>query len=141
MTAPEPTAPGRPGPAADWTALLADPAAVRELGTPAPPLADHELFLVHLDERERSATLGFTAPRVPAGAVDAWRERGHDALEFFLVLTGVRDLAADGWSHEPVTSVDLDGGTARLAGARHRITFGYDTVRAEGLRGYRAGSA
>ncbi|MFD5084623.1 hypothetical protein ACFWOG_18545 [Kitasatospora sp. NPDC058406] len=41
-----------------------------------------------------------------------------------LVLTGVRDLALDGWTHEPTTSATLTSGSALLTGARHRIAFG-----------------
>ncbi|MGW6914500.1 Imm50 family immunity protein [Kitasatospora sp. NPDC054939] len=135
MTAPDAPAGG------DWTGLLADPAEVRAvLGTPAPPLTDFELFAVHFDERERSATLGFTARTVPAGAAGVWRERGHNAVEFFLVLTGLHDVAVDGWSHEPSDAITLTGGTALVAGPRHRIAFGHRGVRAERLRGYRAGS-
>jgi hypothetical protein len=127
--------------APDWSALLADPAPVRSvLGVPAPPLAAYELFLVHFDEREASVTLGFTAPGVPAGAVAEWTGSGHDAVEFFLVATGVDEVEVDGWSHRPATAITLTDRSAVLSGEGLRISFDWSGLRAERPRGYRRGS-
>ncbi|MFE9473915.1 hypothetical protein ACFY5K_28435 [Streptomyces griseofuscus] len=54
------------------------------LTTPS-ALSSHDLFYVHLDERHCSVTLGFTA------------QEGHDAFEFFLAFTDVRNVSVRGW--------------------------------------------
>ncbi|MFR9789351.1 hypothetical protein ACL07V_11860 [Streptomyces sp. MB22_4] len=54
------------------------------LTTPS-ALSSHDLFYVHLDERQCSVTLGFTT------------QQGHEAFEFFLVFTDVRNVSVDGW--------------------------------------------
>ncbi|QNS04145.1 hypothetical protein [Streptomyces xanthii] len=46
-----------------------------------------DLFYVHLDERERSVTLGFA------------RERGSEGSEFFLRFPEARDVRVRGWTH------------------------------------------
>ncbi len=54
------------------------------LTTPS-ALSGHDLFYVHLDERQCSATLGFTG------------QEGHDGFEFFLAFTDVRNVSVRGW--------------------------------------------
>ncbi|MCX5212299.1 immunity 50 family protein [Kitasatospora sp. NBC_00240] len=133
------TSPDAPAP--DWSALLADPAPVRSvLGVPAPPLNGYDLFSVHLDERDASVTLGFTAPGLPAAAAAEWAERGHTAVEFFLVLTGVDEVEADGWTHRPLDSITLADGSAVLSGHGTRISFTWTGAGADRPRGYLLGS-
>lgn len=123
----------------DWSARLAEPETVRQvLGAPPPPLTDYDLFLVHIDERESAVTLGFFAFGVPAGAAARWESSGHNAVEFFLVCTGVKNLAVDGWTHEPMTGIALDVHSAVLSGERQRAAFDFEEIRAEALRGLTA---
>ncbi|MFF1870590.1 hypothetical protein [Streptomyces sp. CB03911] len=128
-------------PAPDWSALLADPAPVRDvLGVPAPPLSAYDLFSVHFDEREASVTLGFTAPGPPAAATAGQAAAGRTAVEFFLVLTGLDEVEVDGWSHRPLDSVTLAHGSAALSGHGARISFTWTGARADRPRGYLLGS-
>ena len=54
------------------------------LTTPS-ALSGHDLFSVHFDERQRSVTLGFAT------------QGGHEAFEFFLTFTDVRNVSVHGW--------------------------------------------
>ncbi|MFD0275668.1 Imm50 family immunity protein [Kitasatospora sp. NPDC127111] len=129
------------GPGTDWTALLADPQPVRDvLGVPVPPLAAFNLFVAHFDERDSSLTVAFEAFEAPAGALAEWAGNGHDALEFFLVFTGVTEVEVDGWSHRPTNTVILTERSAVFAGPAHQISFAYREVSATRPRGYRAGT-
>ncbi|MCJ0874670.1 Imm50 family immunity protein [Streptomyces sp. AP-93] len=108
----------------DWSSSLVDPRAIREvLGSPPPPLTDYDLLSVHIDERESSVTLGFFAFGFPAGAAAQWEAKGHNAVEFFLICTGVEDLAVDGWSIDPFTFVSLTGSHLELGGDGNRMSF------------------
>ncbi|MEU0075609.1 hypothetical protein ABZ027_39705 [Streptomyces sp. NPDC006332] len=49
-------------------------------------LSSRDLFYVHIDERQRSITLGFTA------------QEGHEGFEFFIEFTDVRDVVVRGWA-------------------------------------------
>jgi len=120
----------------DWSAGVSDSGVLREvLGTPPPPLTDYDLLSVHVDEREASVTLGFFAFGVPAGAAALWQAKGHNAVEFFLVCTRVKNFAVDGWSTEPVTEITLDGGSVVLTGSGKRVLFEAGEIRAEALVG------
>ncbi|MFI7012149.1 hypothetical protein [Streptomyces sp. NPDC050145] len=57
-----------------------------------------DLFYVHLDERERSVTLGFA------------RERGSEGFEFFLRFPEARDVRVRGWEHPGRKAVRVTGG-------------------------------
>ncbi|MGF1425931.1 hypothetical protein [Kitasatospora sp. LaBMicrA B282] len=120
-------------------------------GAPALPALDFTGVLV--DERADSGvTLGFDAIDPPGAATSPLFADGRNALEFFLVFAGVRDLAVTGWDHlglrsctidplDPRTPFDpVDPGTLRvaLAGEGWRIDFLADSCRVEGLRSYRA---
>ncbi|GLX54657.1 hypothetical protein Shyhy01_76060 [Streptomyces hygroscopicus subsp. hygroscopicus] len=54
------------------------------LTTPS-ALSSHDLFYVHLDERQCSVTLGFAT------------QEGQEAFEFFLMFTDVRNVSVNGW--------------------------------------------
>ncbi|MFG2842902.1 Imm50 family immunity protein [Kitasatospora sp. NPDC048296] len=116
----------------DWSAELTDPAPVRTVfGSPPPPLTDFDLTSVLIDERETSVTLRFFAFTVPTAAAELWQARGHNAVEFVLVCTGVTNLEVDGWSGWPTTTVTLTGKAVVLAGRDKRITFEAAEIRAE----------
>ncbi|WP_317443216.1 Imm50 family immunity protein [Streptomyces collinus] len=116
----------------DWSAELADPETVREvLGSPPPPLSDYTLTSVLVDEREASVTLTFFAFAVPGGAAGLWQARGHNAVEFALVCTGVKNFQVDGWSGWPTTVADLTGKAVVLAGQGKRLSFEATEIRAE----------
>lgn len=125
----------------DWSAALADPSTVRAvLGSPPPPLTDYHLDSLLVDEREVSVTLRFSAFGVPRAAAELWRERGHNAVEFVLVCTGVTDFAVDGWSGWPTTCATLTGGDVVLVGRDRHVSFHAAEIRAEApvgrLRGH-----
>jgi hypothetical protein len=116
----------------DWSFSISDPRSLREvLGTPPPPLTEYELISFHIDEREVSVTLGFFAFGQPAGAAAAWQEKGHNAVEFFLVCTGVECLSVEGWSTEPFTSISLTRSHVELSGDGKRISFDVAEIRAD----------
>ncbi|MFE1951025.1 hypothetical protein ACFW9D_11210 [Streptomyces sp. NPDC059524] len=50
-------------------------------------MSDSDLFFVHLDERERSVTLGFA------------RQNGGEGFEFFLRFPQAREVRVRGWAH------------------------------------------
>ncbi|MET8630864.1 Imm50 family immunity protein [Kitasatospora sp. NPDC004669] len=116
----------------DWSAEVANPKAIREvLGAPPPPLTDYHLDSVLIDEREASVTLRFSAFAVPVGAADLWQARGHNAVEFVLVCTGVKNFEVDTWSGWPTTVASLSGRTVVLAGQDKRVSFETDEIRAQ----------
>ncbi|MFE2721521.1 Imm50 family immunity protein [Kitasatospora sp. NPDC059327] len=116
----------------DWSAEVANPGAIREvLGTPPPPLVDYHLDSVHIDEREASVTLRFSASAVPVGAADLWQTRGHNAVEFVLLCVGVKNFRVDAWSGRPTTVAGLGGGTVVLTGQDKRVSFETDEIRAQ----------
>jgi hypothetical protein len=116
----------------DWSAALANPGTLRDvLGSPPPPLTEYHLDSVLADEREASVTLRFSAFAIPVGAADLWQARGHNAVEFALVCTGVRHFEVDAWSGWPTTVADLGGGTVVLAGQDKRVSFETDEIRAQ----------
>lgn len=124
----------------DWSGHVANPEPLRDvLGSPPPPLTDYRLEFVHADERESSITLCFHSDSVPAGAGGLWQARGHDAVEFFLICTGVTNLVVDGWTGEPLTTAAITGGTVRLEGAVRRVSFEVGRIHAEPPRGFRRG--
>ncbi|MEV7189411.1 hypothetical protein [Kitasatospora sp. NPDC093102] len=86
---------------------------------------------VLVDEREASVTLRFSAFAVPAGAAELWRERGHNAVEFVLVYTGVTDFAVDAWSGRPTTRATLTGRRVVLSGRGKHVSFAAAEIRAE----------
>ncbi|MFJ9456488.1 Imm50 family immunity protein [Kitasatospora sp. NPDC101447] len=116
----------------DWSAEVVNPGTVREvLGAPPPPLSDYDLDSVLVDEREASVTLRFSAFVVPAGPAELWRERGHNAVEFVLVCTGVTDFAVDAWSGWPTTRATLTGRRVVLSGRGKHVSFAAAGIRAE----------
>lgn len=68
-----------------------------------------DLFYVHLDERERSVTLGFA------------RERGSEGSEIFLRFPEARDVRVRGWAHPGTKDVrmteDEGGGVSVVVAA------------------------
>ncbi|TXJ70913.1 hypothetical protein E2C11_35505 [Streptomyces lavendulae] len=65
------------------------------LTTPS-ALSSHDLFYVHLDERQCSVTLGFAT------------QESHVAFEFFLVFTDVRNVLMRGWGPPGRKNVRLE---------------------------------
>ncbi|MFJ8195415.1 Imm50 family immunity protein [Streptomyces sp. NPDC096152] len=83
---------------ADWSQLLASPEHLGELydgRLPSPQTCD--LFYVHIDEREKSVTLGFDTREFPVNPPEQWVLKRFNAFEFYLVFTGVEDLWVTGW--------------------------------------------
>jgi len=117
----------------DWSAAVADPRRLREvLGAPPPPLSDFSLVSLHIDERDATVALEFHALAIPTGAVGLWLARGHNAVEFSLLCTGVEDLAIDGWSTEPIESVTVDKASVVLVGPGRKVSFEAGEIHAEG---------
>ncbi|MGW2397317.1 hypothetical protein ACWCYY_12260 [Kitasatospora sp. NPDC001664] len=116
----------------DWSAALADPEVIRSvLGSPPPPLTDHRLESLLVDERGSSVTPRLSAFAVAAGAAELWRERGHNAYEFVLVCGGVSDFVVDAWSGWPLTEAVLEAGAVTLTGRDRRVSFRAEAIRAE----------
>ncbi|QLJ00288.1 hypothetical protein HZZ00_04360 [Streptomyces sp. NEAU-sy36] len=84
------------------------------LTTPS-ALSSHDLFYVHLDERRRSLTLGFTA------------QEGHEGHEFFLAFTDVRNVSVHGWGPPGRKNVRLErtetGVTASVEAPGSSLSF------------------
>ncbi|MER7672451.1 hypothetical protein ABTY61_28890 [Kitasatospora sp. NPDC096128] len=126
----------------DWSAELTSPETVRAvLGSPPPPLSAYELTSVLVDEREASVTLRFFAFGVPAGAVDLWEERRHNAVGFVLVCLGVTDFEVDAWSGWPTTTATLAGKRVVLGGRGKHLSFRAAEIRAEPPTGLLASRA
>ncbi|KKD02167.1 hypothetical protein, partial [Streptomyces sp. WM6386] len=56
---------------------------------------------------------------------------GHNAVEFALLCTCVKNLEVDGWSGWPTNVAALTGNTVILAGQGKRVTFQAEEIRAE----------
>jgi hypothetical protein len=103
--------------------------------TAAPPtssaLSSQDLFYVHIDERQRSATLGFT------------RQEGNDGFEIYLEFTNVRDLAVRGWAAPGVKNVRLEqsaeGVTVSVTAEDSSLGFRADGVSVTRQRSFRVG--
>ncbi|WP_443066966.1 Imm50 family immunity protein [Streptomyces sp. NBC_01261] len=119
----------------DWSAEVINPETVRDiLGSPPPPLSAYDLASVLIDERAASVTLRFSAFAIPDAAADLWQARGHNAVEFVLVRTGVQNFEVDGWSGRPTTTATLARNTVVLAGQDKRLSFEATEIRAESPR-------
>ncbi|BFV60989.1 hypothetical protein KCMC57_up60930 [Kitasatospora sp. CMC57] len=126
----------------DWSAELANPESIREvLGTPPRPLTDYHLDSVLIDEREASVTLRFSDFGIPAGATGLWHARGHNAVEFVLVCSGVKNFEVDGWSGWPTTVASFTQRTVVLGGQDKHVSFDTDEICAQSPVGHRRSRA
>ncbi|MEU0899092.1 Imm50 family immunity protein [Streptomyces massasporeus] len=83
--------------ASEWVELIVDQAGLADLYPVPPSLDSCEVSYMHIDERDSSATLGFSTKAWPSRPSDEWLEKGHNTLEFYIKFTGVHDLLVDGW--------------------------------------------
>lgn len=100
-------------------------------------LSRADLQSLHIDERGRSLTAAFTAVVSPD-------DTAHDAMEFFVVFSGVADLVIRGWSHEAAHSYSMDVGqggrqNVTIEGAGSAVTFTCEDSVIEKVRKFRSG--
>ncbi|MEY9873935.1 hypothetical protein ABH931_003429 [Streptacidiphilus sp. MAP12-33] len=98
------------------------------------PLPDFFLYSLQFDERDTSATVVFQTPYRPERAPES-----QYAVEFALILTGVHDLAVDGWADGPAGSASFVAGTATVVGPGWSVAFRYDSAAVVGVRTFQVG--
>ncbi|WP_329349631.1 immunity 50 family protein [Streptomyces sp. NBC_01261] len=115
---------------ADWLQLLTLPESC-------------DLFYLHIDERENSATLGFDTRSLPSNPPAEWEGKGFNAFEYYLVFVDVAGLRVTGWGPAEAREVDLtaqeDGSVKVVLGTETSgVRFQASAVRLTKTRGYRA---
>ncbi|MBD0735726.1 hypothetical protein [Streptomyces sp. CBMA29] len=116
-------------------------------------LQDHALALtearpisLHLDERDRSATVTVRRPGLPDDAPDGWRERGFNAHETSTTYRDIDDVTITGWTHTPMTRWTTAPGphpgrvTVTLSGSDQHVTFSADHDVRTARRGFLSGA-
>ena len=98
------------------------------------PLPDFFLHSLQFDERDTSATVLFQTPYRPELA-----PAPQHAVEFALILTGVHDLAVDGWADGPAGAASFVAGTAAVAGRGWSVAFRYEDAAVVGIRTFQVG--
>jgi len=87
---------------------------------------------LHLDERDRSATVLVQYAGLPDDAPEEWRERGFNSYETATTYRAIDDLVITGWTHTPLTrwtSVPQRATgriTVTLAGDDQHVVFSAD---------------
>ncbi|MCX4750557.1 immunity 50 family protein [Kitasatospora sp. NBC_01287] len=128
----------------DWTDHVSGAADLVQLFYGAPPLAELEFMGVLIDERvDCGLTLGFDTSDIPGADASSLFVGGQNALEFFVVFSGVSKLTVSGWDHTGlqdygIRTVESGSIQVSLAGETWHITFLADSCRIEGIRAYRA---
>jgi hypothetical protein len=93
---------------AEWERLLTSQDRLGTLYGDAPPKPeDCHLFYVHLDERDKSVTLGFETRRLPARMPGEWAVKEFNTVEFYLVFPDVMGFRATGWGASEARRVRL----------------------------------
>ncbi len=101
---------------------------------------------LHLDERDRSATVTLQCPGLPEDAPDEWREQGFNAYVASTTYRAVDDVAITGWTHVPLSRWTVEAHpdprrvTITLSGDDQHITFSADGDVRTTRRGLRTGS-
>jgi hypothetical protein len=101
---------------------------------------------LHLDERERSATVTLQRPGLPDDAPDEWREQGFNAHVTSTTYRAIDDVAITGWTHVPLTHWTIEAHpdprrvTVTLSGEDQQVTFSADSDVRTTRRGLRTGS-
>ncbi|MCU8589970.1 immunity 50 family protein [Streptomyces olivaceus] len=83
--------------ASDWHRTLDHLGELGDLYETLPPLNLCDPFYVHFDEREESATVGFTTTVEPSAPPPGWLENAVNTVEFYLLFTGVAEARVFGW--------------------------------------------
>lgn len=113
---------------------------------PRTDLAGAGPLSVHLDERDRSATLTLQRPGLPAGAPREWRDRGCNSHETSTTYVDIADVTVDGWSHRPLDHWSVTGHpdparvTVTLTGPAQHLTFHAHRTPVTRTRGLLTGS-
>ena len=104
-----------------WFQILGAPGYLAEMydAIPSPNLC--ELFYVHIDERDKSVTLGFDTSEFPSHPRPEWQEKGFNAFEFYLVFSSVQGLRVSGWGPSQAKVIDLTS----LGDGRVRVIAGH----------------
>ncbi|MFG3347659.1 Imm50 family immunity protein [Streptomyces sp. NPDC048018] len=94
--------------ASDWTLQVDPEGRLRGLyGAGGLPLEACELFYLQIDERERSATLGFETGRLPPNPPPEWGQRPYNTVEFFVAFTNTSEIFLSGWNPSARAGVAL----------------------------------
>jgi hypothetical protein len=93
---------------AEWERLLTSQDNLGSLYGDSPPKPeDCHLFYVHLDERDKSVTLGFETRQMPAEIPEEWAGNQFNTAEFYLVFADVAGFQANGWGASEARHVRL----------------------------------
>jgi hypothetical protein len=108
---------------------------------PAPDLC--QLFYVHFDERDDSATLGFSTNSLPSTVPLEWQEQEFNTVEFFLTFSDIAGLHVSDWDPSCAQEIDVTRGdeaqfNVRLGSTRRGIFFTSPSVRLTKRRAYLA---
>ncbi|GHH76766.1 hypothetical protein GCM10018781_48640 [Kitasatospora indigofera] len=108
-----------------------------------PAFEDLDLFHLLVDERGDSVTLGFEHAGLPPAPPRDRVDRGLNAVEFFLVLSGLTRLQIDGWDYRGPAEYTLSrtrSGHALLSmrGPGSNVEIEFAAARVEGLRAFRS---
>ncbi|MFE9626858.1 Imm50 family immunity protein [Streptomyces sp. NPDC006527] len=121
--------------ASDWSTILGRSQFLGELYSGAPPTPEQcELFYVHIDERDNSATIGFVTSNLPANPRPEWRERPYNRLEFYLYFCDLTGLLVEGWSASEAQNFDIsavseEGIAIRVGREKAGISFRASSLR------------
>ncbi|MEI5033166.1 Imm50 family immunity protein [Streptomyces sp. S1A(2023)] len=63
-----------------------------------PDLNQCDLFHILADERGDSITLGFQTDQIPVHIKPEWEGKEYNSFTFYLVFSGVQELAIQGWA-------------------------------------------
>ncbi|HEY8983398.1 MAG TPA: Imm50 family immunity protein [Streptomyces sp.] len=132
--------------ASDWAEIIGSLDGLgRFYGDSVPAPGDCKIFYAHVDERGESVTVGLETRVMPLRPADAWSDTVYNALEFYLVFSGVEDFLVDRWGCSEAAQFDLgldeDGMVSVVLGSESSgIRFRAASVGVEKVRVYLAGA-
>ncbi|MCF2128586.1 immunity 50 family protein [Strepomyces sp. STD 3.1] len=91
----------------DWHRFLDDRGELGDLYDSLPALDLCDLFYVHFDERDISATLGFTTSVPPSNMPSEWIEKEFNTTEFYLFCSNMTETRVSGWGSVQAKQVKL----------------------------------
>ncbi|MBP2403122.1 hypothetical protein SNS2_1737 [Streptomyces netropsis] len=123
-----------------WTEFLENSAGIEGVYAGTPPVLEAvHIHEIGLNRDGPVLKLRFDLPEYPAKAPKKWESQGYNTVQVELCLGGVRDIALDGFSSDPIADIVLSGGEVidvEVVSSDTRIRASADTVFISSISAY-----